>query len=175
MAENGGIDRAAHAFDPWQVLGGTRVVAAESQWRLPLKWDREAKAAGRRDRVFCGSRADVFEDWPGPMTGARGERLWAEEVGPEEDWAGASVMLPGGGWHTLAGVTARPVTPVPLTMRHVRSNLFALIERTPHLDWLLPTKRPENVRRMWDECQTPPLNPLPANVRLTFHPPRSGR
>src|SRR5690606_36582345 len=39
---------------------GTRVVAAESYWRQPLKWDREAAAAGERRRVFCASLADVF-------------------------------------------------------------------------------------------------------------------
>lgn len=30
-----------------------------------------------------------------------------------------------------------------------RLRLFGLIDRTPHLDWLLLTKRPENIRRMW--------------------------
>jgi protein gp37 len=29
-----------------------------------------------------------------------------------------------------------------------RSDLFELIRKTPELDWLLPTKRPENCRRM---------------------------
>ena len=29
-----------------------------------------------------------------------------------------------------------------------RARLFALIEETPHLDWLLLTKRPQNVRSM---------------------------
>jgi protein gp37 len=30
-----------------------------------------------------------------------------------------------------------------------RLRLFALIDRTPHLDWLLLTKRPENIQRLW--------------------------
>ena len=30
-----------------------------------------------------------------------------------------------------------------------RDDLFALIDRTPHLDWLLLTKRPENIQRLW--------------------------
>lgn len=30
-----------------------------------------------------------------------------------------------------------------------RFRLFALIERTPNLDWLLLTKRPENIERLW--------------------------
>ncbi len=30
-----------------------------------------------------------------------------------------------------------------------RLRMFKLIDATPHLDWLLLTKRPENIRRMW--------------------------
>ena len=44
--------------------GGQRVIAAESYWRQPLKWDRAARKAGERRRVFCASLADVFEDRP---------------------------------------------------------------------------------------------------------------
>lgn len=32
-----------------------------------------------------------------------------------------------------------------------RADLFKLIDATPHLDWLLLTKRPENIERMWRE------------------------
>lgn len=46
---------------------GTRVVAAESTWMEPEKWNRAAAKAGKRRRVFCASLADVFEDWRGPM------------------------------------------------------------------------------------------------------------
>lgn len=34
-----------------------------------------------------------------------------------------------------------------------RARLFRLIDQTPHLDWLLLTKRPENVRRLWPDAQ----------------------
>lgn len=44
---------------------GTRVIAAESYWRQPLRWNREAEQAGERRRVFCASLSDVFE---GPET-----------------------------------------------------------------------------------------------------------
>src|SRR5262249_10541241 len=44
--------------------GGPRVIASEAQWRNPLKWDRKAKAAGKRPRVFCASLADIFEARP---------------------------------------------------------------------------------------------------------------
>ena len=89
MAENSRIEWTTHTMNPWRgcspvspgcdhcyaeamslrnpaVLGvwgkeGTRVVAAEAQWRAPLRWNEEAKAAGERRRVFCASLADVFE------------------------------------------------------------------------------------------------------------------
>lgn len=43
---------------------GTRVIAGESYWRQPAKWNATAEAAGVRRRVFCCSLADVFEDRP---------------------------------------------------------------------------------------------------------------
>lgn len=72
---------------------------SESNWRQPLKWNREAEQAGERRRVFCASLADVFEDHP--------------------------TIMPG--W---------------------RADLGRLILDTPNLDWLLLTKRTENVLRL---------------------------
>lgn len=48
--------------------GEPRRFAAASTWKHPRKWDRDAKAAGVRRRVFCASLADVFDaevddDW----------------------------------------------------------------------------------------------------------------
>jgi protein gp37 len=150
MAENSKIEWTTHTFNPWRgctkvhagctncyaeqlsgrnpgTLGtwgpnGTRVVAAEAAWREPLKWNRAAEKAGERHRVFCASLADVFEDWQGPMHDHHGEIL-------EEDG------------------DAYPRNRVLID--DVRARLFALIDATPNLDWLLLTKRPENVRRMW--------------------------
>lgn len=127
MAQNSKIEWTDHTFNPWRgctkisagcancyaetlskrnpaTLGiwgdnGTRVVASESYWRQPLKWNRDAAAVGVRWKVFCASLADVFED--------------------------------------------RPELEAP------RLRLFELIAKTPNLDWLLLTKRPENVLRLW--------------------------
>ncbi len=124
MAENSSIEWTDHTFNPW--IGCTKVSpgcdgcyaealmdkryhrvywgagmerkrTSVSNWKLPLKWDKAAAAAGRRDRVFCASLADVFDN----------------EVPPQ--------------W---------------------RGELWALIRRTPNLDWLLLTKRIGNVRGM---------------------------
>jgi protein gp37 len=130
--------------------GGTRVVAAESYWRGPVKWNKLAAAGklpdgspnedGHRPRVFCASLADVFEEWTGPMMSTKGERLhWPHNSWQQDDvWIGEPEC--GGG-------------ELPVTMPQVRERLFRLIDATPHLDWMLLTKRPENVRKMWS-----PLN-----------------
>lgn len=88
--KNSGIGWTTHTFNPWRgcakvsagcancyaehlsarnpaVLGewgekAARVIAADSYWKQPIKWNEEAEDAGRMDRVFCASLGDVFED-----------------------------------------------------------------------------------------------------------------
>lgn len=149
-----------------QVLGrwgpnGTRVVAAEKQWTDPVKWDRWAAAGtcyhchgkstrptpGRcpvcdgtgnigpyRGRVFCASPADVFEDWPGQMTDVGGNPVYRCDACRSSCWSRDG--------RTCDGCGTRAV---PYTMHDARHRLFDMIARTPHLDWLLLTKRPSNV------------------------------
>lgn len=161
MAENSKIEWTHHTFNPWRgcakvsdgckhcyaetmskrnpgTLGvwgpnGSRVVASEAQWRLPRKWNREAEAAGERRRVFCASLADVFEDWGGPVVDSQGHYLGlaGDEYKP---WSGSIENSP----YRI------------VRMDDVRLRLFALIDATPNLDWLLLTKRPENIRPMMD-------------------------
>lgn len=76
----------------------TRRGMSENYWKQPIKWDKAAREAGKRARVFCASMADVFEDHP-----------------QVTDW---------------------------------RMRLWDVIHLTPNLDWLLLTKRPENIARM---------------------------
>jgi len=82
----------------------------DRHWNEPLKWDVAAQAAGVRQRVFCASMADVFED--------------------RDD------------------------------LFESRQRLWALTRETPHLDWLLLTKRPWNIPRMFpkDWLHTPQAN-----------------
>lgn len=68
----------------------------EKYWARPLKWSRDAAAAGARHRVLCASMADIFDA------------------------------------HAPEGQLER---------------LWGLIRRTPHLDWLLLTKRPGRIAR----------------------------
>jgi protein gp37 len=125
MAENTKIQWTDHTFNPWmgcaKVSEGCQNCYAEAlmdtrygrvqwgpngtrvrtkTWNDPPRWDRQARAAGEKRKVFCASLADVFEDRP--------------------------------------------------DLKPWRSDLFKLIDRCPNLYWLLLTKRPENVRRLWE-------------------------
>lgn len=39
-----------------------RRLTSPANWRKPIRWNREAAAAGARRRVFCSSMADVFDN-----------------------------------------------------------------------------------------------------------------
>lgn len=128
---------------------GTRVVAAESYWRMPLAWDKEARRLKRRFKVFALSFGDVFEEWSGGMLTTSGStafvchrcgRFQGRECLPNSrlgDDAGE------------CGLRGCDGSLRDLTMNDVRRRLFHVIDSTPNLDWQLLTKRPENVRRMY--------------------------
>lgn len=126
MAENSKIEWTDHTFNPWtgctnvspgcdhcyaeawskrsgHVQWGNhpRKRTTEHYWKGPRIWQSRAAEfaarCGRRQRVFCASLADVFDNQADPS------------------------------W---------------------RSDLFELIRATPSLDWLLLTKRPQNIRKM---------------------------
>jgi len=48
---------------------------SDATWRNPVRWNREADAAGRPALVFCASMADVFEDRR-DLDASR-DRLWS--------------------------------------------------------------------------------------------------
>lgn len=130
MSENSKIEWTDHTFNPWEgcqkvgpgcdhcyaetrnarFAGGTAINwgpgaprrrTSAATWQKPLTWNRAHEQFfaehGRRQRVFCASLADVFDNAVDPQ------------------------------W---------------------RADLFALIEATPNLDWLLLTKRIGNVKDM---------------------------
>ncbi len=78
-----------------------------------------------------------------------------EPNGHADKWAGGHIL-------------DVPQSGRPLTLDDVRKRLFQLIDATPSLDWLLLTKRPENIRRMWRsfDWQTPSDVPFRQNVWL---------
>lgn len=155
MAENTKIEWATHSWSP--IIGcskihvgcehcygeaqagrysvtwgpnGSRRKTSNSYWKKPLTWDRKAKESGERPRVFP-SLCDVFEQWDGPIVNSKGERLWNNEDVPRY-----------------------------LTMADIRLDFFRLIDKTPNINWLLLTKRPENVLRMWPPAELQVTKPF---------------
>lgn len=57
----------------WGALG-TRRLTSEPNWTKPIAWNAAAEKREARDRVFCASLADVFEDHPAVATSRM--RLW---------------------------------------------------------------------------------------------------
>lgn len=112
MAENTAIEWCDHTFNPWVGCtkvspgcdhcyaeawakrsgsvkwGGDRRLTTPANWRKPLQW--QAKAAefqalhGRRQRVFCASLADVFDNAAAPQWRVDLFRLIA--MTPSLDW-----------------------------------------------------------------------------------------
>jgi protein gp37 len=80
--------------------GAARRFFGDKHWAEPLAWDRAAKKAGKRARVFCLSMGDVFDN---EVEQAVRERLWALiRATPNLDWllltkriGNAPKMLPG--------------------------------------------------------------------------------
>lgn len=133
---------------------GTRNRTSERYWKRPLAWERQAAATRQRPRIFP-SLCDPFEHWHLPMLHHLGQRLLVadEEPGrylPQPTGEQFETLTPTEKQNLRSGVYRH------VWMDDLRRDFFALIDRTPHLDWLLLTKRPENIRRMW---------PVPANGR----------
>lgn len=110
MAENSKIEWTDHTFNPWLGCmkvspgcdhcyaegwakrsglvkwgpGTTRRRTSIANWGKPIRWDKEAAAAGVRRRVFCASLADVFDN---EVPAAWREDLWELiEDTPNLDW-----------------------------------------------------------------------------------------
>lgn len=107
MAENSAIEWCQNTFNPWWGCSrvspgcrncyadslasrwgqgdlwrrkGPRRITSDANWRKPLRWNREAEAAGKPALVFCASMSDVFELHPVPEVNAELDaaraRLW---------------------------------------------------------------------------------------------------
>jgi protein gp37 len=122
MGENSKIEWTDHTFNPW--TGCTKVSAACDHCYAE-GW---AKRTGKPELWEGERRRTTAENWQKPLK-------W--------DWAAAAA----GERHrvfcaSLADVFDNQV-PVPW-----RRDLWHRIEQTPNLDWLILTKRPQNIAKM---------------------------
>lgn len=123
-----------YTANPWTEKNGTRVKSASFHANC-RRWNKEAEQVGKRATVFP-SICDPFEDWQGRIKNAQGRGLWWTTsvfrlMEPDDDSPG---------W---------AYSHKPVTMDDLRRELFATIDACQWLDFILLTKRPENVRRMW--------------------------
>lgn len=140
---------------------GTRVVASDSAWRQVERWAKAAKTAGEYHRIFP-SLCDPFEDWSGPMSDSRGVELRCCRMG---DCVAGRLREA----QAVTNCHLCQQSTRPLTMDDVRRRLFStIVETDGGLNWLLLTKRPENIKpmlqrmegfalsNMWDEINCYP-------------------
>ena len=133
MSERSDISWCDSTFNPWVQWGAgqPRKRTSAENWRQPLRWNAQQFV----QCAACGHRCEL--------------RKFHAVDGPAD-----FTMCPacsGADWHgtrrrvfcaSLADVFDNEVDP------QWRADLFRLIADTPHLDWLLLTKRIGNVERM---------------------------
>lgn len=170
MAENSNIEWTDHTFNPWVGcakvsagckncyaetlmdtrygrvkwgVNGTRSKTAPGNWKQPLKWNNQ-----RYRCTMCGH----WQKDGGQCVKQTKTTLLLHGIAPIADtWVRCEgvtefVERPRVFCSSLADVFEdRP------ELTEWRTELFKLIDATPHLDWLLLTKRPENIQRMWRE------------------------
>lgn len=179
MGQNSGIAWTHHTFNPWwgceKVSPGCKHCYAEGlavgRMKLPI-W-----GAGRERRMF-------------------GEKHWTEPLkwdrAAEKEGKRARVFCA-----SMADVFEDYQGPNAADVRKARGDLAQLILRTPNLTWLLLTKRPENVAKLWPlfipiqaipnvwigctvenqemaEKRIPHLLSIPAKVRFVSYEPALG-
>ncbi len=171
MGKDSRIEWTDHTFNPWwgctkvspacthcyaeawakrvgkQVWGARapRWLFAESHWKEPLHWNRAAEQNGVRQRVFCASMADVFENRR-DLDHPRAQLAELIEATPMLDW----LLL-----------TKRP--------QHA-ANLAPWGDRWPANVWLGATV--EN--QAWAEKRLPALIAVPAAMRFLSCEPLLG-
>lgn len=133
---------------------GTRSMTTGPTWNEAKKWNAKSEAAFQewdgliaqygcedevlyhgfrkplRPMVFVNSLADFFESFDGPIVNHRKERVFFTRPGD---------------WRTVGTVESK----FPVTMDDMRAGAFNLFDATPYVNYLLVTKRPENIRKMW--------------------------
>lgn len=141
MGENTSIEWAHHTFNPWsgcaKVSAGCANCYAAS---LPPSMRRGAEWGKGRDRVFA-SEAYLRQ----PLAWNRA----AQKAGER---------------HRVFCASTADVFEDREDLHDARMRLFMLIEETPHLDWLLLTKRPHVARRYKDIFRSMPNAWIGASV-----------
>lgn len=125
MAENTKIEWADHTFNPWV---GCEKISPACKNCYAESW---AKRTGQSKLRHGERRRTSAANWELPLK-------WNKEA------EGASERP-----RVFCASLADVFEDHPAIDPQWRDDLFAMIDRTPNLDWLLLTKRPENISRLW--------------------------
>lgn len=137
MGENSGIQWTTHTFNPWvgcqRVSPGCTNCYAETYDRRvggavdPTDGKKKLRWGPQAPRVRTAP-----SNWKNPLKWDRAAAAAGER-------------------HRVFCSSLADVFEEREELVHWRADLFQLIASTPHLDWLLLTKRPQNIRRMLTE------------------------
>jgi protein gp37 len=160
MGQRTKIEWADHTFSPW--LGCTKIApgcqhcyAADMAGRLGVSWGpsgtrrRTAESTWRKVEAWnrqAGREHEAYSEWisgldmPSPPAPPDFPRVFPSLCDPFEEWHGP-----------VLGKCVRDgeIIETSESMDDIRRDFFDLIIRCPNLDFLLLTKRPENIRKMW--------------------------
>lgn len=117
---------AKHQFRPWKHVDDGDLVVGDGDWECVFE-------LFNKDTARVELLVDLFEDWDAPIIDSDGyhQVLCGNHWGPENCEQAESCSR--------------------LTLDHVRERIFAIIDATPNLDWLLRTNNLDAVRRMWPD------------------------
>ena len=144
MAENSNIEWTDHTFNPWI---GCQKVSPGCDHCYAETWDARGlqQKATRWGPHAARTRTSVA-NWRKPLAWNKA----AQASGVRARVFCASLADVGDNHHTI--------------LREWRDDLMNLIERTPYLDWLFLTKRPQNIAKLYPEWVIP--GEWPSNVWL---------
>lgn len=138
MGQHSLIQWCDHTFNPWR---GCTVVSAGCRHCYAETWSR------RNPRVLGVWGKDGHRVVAAPA-------YWREPITWDADAKAAGVrrrVFCASLADVFEGAATMPSGVYGGAIRNARARLFQLIERTPNLDWLLLTRRPQNIMRQIDE------------------------
>jgi protein gp37 len=137
MGKDSAIEWCHHTFNPWW---GCSRVSPGCEHCYAETFDKRVNG---KDKAHWGVKAErrFF-----------GDKHWAEPL----KWNAAAAKV--GERHRVFCASMADVFEDRDSLRLERVKLFRLISTTPHLDWLLLTKRPENADRLWSDAHYASFN-----------------
>lgn len=140
--------------------GGIRRRTSRDYWKHIERWDATCATYDRTEVVFVNSMSDFFEDWPGLIFDQHGQALvkppnpaeWNPNTYQAVDHR--TFMNDPQGWHFVRDTD-------------LRRDMYRQMLKAQHLEFIILTKRPENIVKHWLEAAGDGPTFLP-NIRIGY-------